>query len=103
MTYQEFAGAIVTWLSKYTRYPDKVAHAIAGLLIQGVVAAIAAYNHPDDPLLLPASMFIGALAAFVAGALKEIYDWWSYGDADGMDLMATAMPALVVAAILAAS
>lgn len=96
MSYQDFAGAVVAWLSKYTDHPDKVAHAAGGLLIQGLAAWAYLTLRPGEPLA--AGLWVGAMLAIGAGGIKEAYDSTVQGnEADALDFMATALPPVVIA------
>ena len=63
---------------------DKMLHLIAGMLIAGVVG------------IIPCFANYALIVAVVAGVAKEVYDEFSYGGWDSIDLLYTAIGGAVM-------
>jgi hypothetical protein len=63
---------------------DKLLHFIVGMLIAGVIG------------IIPCFANYALIVAAVAGVAKEVYDEFSYGGWDSLDLLYTAMGGAVM-------
>jgi hypothetical protein len=63
---------------------DKLLHLISGMLIAGMVG------------IIPCFANYAFIVAVVAGVAKEVYDEFSYGGWDSLDLLYTAIGAVVM-------
>ena len=63
---------------------DKLLHFIAGMLVAGVVG------------IIPCFANYALIVAVVAGVAKEVYDEFSYGGWDSLDLLYTAIGGAVM-------
>ncbi len=63
---------------------DKLLHFIAGMLIAGVVGVIPCFTN------------YAFIVAVIAGVVKEVYDEFSYGGWDSLDLLYTAIGGAVM-------
>lgn len=63
---------------------DKLLHFIAGMLIAGIVG------------IIPCFANYAFIVAVIAGVAKEVYDEFSYGGWDSLDLLYTALGGAVM-------
>lgn len=78
----EVLKKIMDWLGSIPA--DKLLHFVAGMLIAGVVG------------LIPCFANYALIVAVIAGVAKEVYDEFSYGGWDSLDLLYTAIGGAVM-------
>lgn len=78
----EVLKKIMDWLGSIPA--DKLLHFVAGMLIAGAIG------------IIPCFANYALIVAVVAGVAKEVYDEFSYGGWDSLDLLYTAIGGAVM-------